>query len=897
MSLPRQPQGRKRQLTADSANGASQSAARFLDLVFAASQGVHELRIFPKGGRKRTVAGWFDSAERARLALRNTRYPGNAQIYITLNPCKPALHARIANRLDDADKTTTDGDISRRLWLYVDLDPERPSGISSTEDEHHEALEQARRIRALVRERGWPEPVLADSGNGAALLYRIDLPNDASAKELVKAALEGIAHLAEGHRDGESYQLPGALPVLVDLKVFNAGRIVRVFGTLNCKGDSTADRPHRESKLLEVPEQLVVVSQELLSSMAALLPSPPDRPHTRPAAPHSRHPWAWDATRVEEFIQAHHLEVHQHKQGPGRQIWVLKVCPFDAAHTDRSACITLEDDGQLGFKCQHNGCSGKGWRDLRAKLDPALRPAETTPREPLRSPKPSLLLTGRDPAEIREECWKLLVQCDPPEAFLRDGRAVHLLYGEDGYTIACMTPARFCSAVEACATPVRGSKIGPIPADLPKTHGERAIARPWDELPPLQRIARAPVYTETGLLNRSGYHREHALFMSLPEPLERLRIAERPTAEQVAQAKDWLLSELLSDFPFVADSDRTHYVAALLLPFVRPLINGPTPLHLIESPTPGSGKSKLATVCGLIATGEAPAPSALSGADDEQRKQLTSLIASGSPILLLDNINAKLAGGALAAALTAWPYWRDRILGRNDAVQTVPNNALWLATGNNVLFSDEVARRAIRIRIDPRTERPEERTGFKHDPLEPWVLKSRPHLVQALLTLVAHWLAIGRSLWVGPPMGSFESWTRLLGGILEAAQVPGFMADRTEFLASADAEGQEWREFVLRWYAAYEGQWCRVATLRDLLLGFVVRSDTETGEEHRLKVGEELLPAVLGEGTDRSQVTRLGMALQRKRGRIFAGYAIESSTNTHKNIGQYRLVDVNSVAK
>jgi hypothetical protein len=59
-------------------------------------------------------------------------------------------------------------------------------------------------------------------------------------------------------------------------------------------------------------------------------------------------------------------------------------------------------------------------------------------------------------------------------------------------------------------------------------------------------------------------------------------IAERPTPQQVAATRSLLLDDLLGDFPFVGDAERAHSVALLLLPFMRPMIPGPTPLHMVR---------------------------------------------------------------------------------------------------------------------------------------------------------------------------------------------------------------------------------------------------------------------------------------------------------------------------
>ena len=83
------------------------------------------------------------------------------------------------------------GTCSRRAGSWWTATPERPAGISATEAEHAAALLLAQTVRRFLQEAGWPDPVLADSGNGGHLVYRIDLPNDAASTALVKRCLDG----------------------------------------------------------------------------------------------------------------------------------------------------------------------------------------------------------------------------------------------------------------------------------------------------------------------------------------------------------------------------------------------------------------------------------------------------------------------------------------------------------------------------------------------------------------------------------------------------------------------------------------------------------------------------------------------------------------------------------
>jgi hypothetical protein len=197
---------------------------------------VVELRI-PKTERDGVMSGYFNDREKLPRAAADCN--GSANVYATLNPVRPDLLARAANRIQRrARVTTSDKDIVRRRWLPIDCDPARPADISSTDEEHEAALERARDIRMMLAEEGWPAPILADSGNGAHLLYPIDLPNDAAATALVAGVLEGLAKRFDDTR------------VKIDPTMSNAARIIKVYGTVASKGDNTppAVEDHRRAE-------------------------------------------------------------------------------------------------------------------------------------------------------------------------------------------------------------------------------------------------------------------------------------------------------------------------------------------------------------------------------------------------------------------------------------------------------------------------------------------------------------------------------------------------------------------------------------------------------------------------------------------------------------------------
>jgi hypothetical protein len=218
--------------------------ARAIGLLFDPDT-VVELRALkaPKAG---TVSGYFDGEHREELIQAATEWSGKAQgVYVTLNPVHPDLLARASNRARRfADCTTKDNEILRCVWLPIDFDPKRLSGISATDAEHQAALDRARRCRDYLRRLGLPDPIFADSGNGAHLLYPFDAANDEASTDLVKRVLETLAsQFSDGTVD-------------VDRSVFNPARIWKLYGTLSAKGDHRADRPHRIARILEVPNNV-----------------------------------------------------------------------------------------------------------------------------------------------------------------------------------------------------------------------------------------------------------------------------------------------------------------------------------------------------------------------------------------------------------------------------------------------------------------------------------------------------------------------------------------------------------------------------------------------------------------------------------------------------------------
>lgn len=485
---------------------------------------------------------------------------------------------------------------------------------------------------------------------------------------------------------------------------------------------------------------------------------------------------------------------------------------------------------------------------------------------------PSIQVNGRQLIDVVAEARTAVRQANrKPFVFVRSGRLVRIVRTEQGLTIDAMDEDAAYGLLARAARWHRvndkGEHIGCSPS---KDAARDILAYPDQELPGLEAVVAVPVFASSGILiTRKGYNRKERLWYEPPRDLRIGTIPAQPTRSEVDDARDLILHELLADFPFAADSDRAHALAAILLPFVRRQIRGCSPIHLIEASTPGSGKGLLADVVSLIAEGRPCQATTITRDETETRKKLTALLLRGGSVILIDNVREALDSEQFASALTA-EIWSDRHLGQTRMID-LPNRTTWLVTANNPNLSLEIARRCVRIRLDPKMDKPWQREGFKHDPLRGWVLENRSGLVRAVLILVRRWMAAG-SPRGKKVLGSFEDWACVMGGILDEAEVPGFLGSQDELFEMADAEGGEWREFVTAWWKAHGSEWVRV---KDLM---------EIAER------EDLLPLTRGAKGERSERIRVGLKLSQLRGRLLGTCRIEAGTDAHEKAVRYRIV-------
>ena len=312
------------------------------------------------------ASGYFTSADTAIKALQDfhpewnarTKTARAANIFITLNPINISCYSRKQHDcfIENAQPTTKDNEITALHWLLIDLDPKRLSGVSSSEEELELAKKKARVIHDFLSDRGFKEPIRAMSGNGIHLVYRFDVPNIAENVAVFENALKV---LSQKFSDDE---------VEVDTTVFNPARICKLWGTIAQKGATTPERPHRKAYIEpSVPSSVDVNDFTLLQALAA------EFEENKPSVPvqNTIQTEKKEKFDLQKFISNHNIPIKSIENTPNGTVkYILEHCLFDESHKGKDAAIFEKTDGSLGYKCFHNSCSDKHWKDVRLLFEP-----------------------------------------------------------------------------------------------------------------------------------------------------------------------------------------------------------------------------------------------------------------------------------------------------------------------------------------------------------------------------------------------------------------------------------------------------------------------------------------------------------------------------------------------
>jgi hypothetical protein len=451
--------------------------------------------------------------------------------------------------------------------------------------------------------------------------------------------------------------------------------------------------------------------------------------------------------------------------------------------------------------------------------------------------------------------------------------------------------------------------------DPPMSNVNDILAMGTWPFPVITGVVEVPTLRRDGtILDTPGYDSDTQLVYIPSQDLEIPAVPASPTQQDAKDAINVLL-EAIGDFPYESDTHKANAIAGIITPVIRPALRGHIPLQLIDATRQGTGKTLLAEVQAYIATGRKGALKTAPDSEAEWRKTITTTMREGSAVNIIDNVRAKLDSASLDALLTSY-YWSDRLLGTNKSGE-YPNKGTWTATGNNITIGGDLPRRCYLVRLDAGTAKPWQRTGPVFDlydedefpthmavvdhtfiDLETWLPENRGRLVAAILTIARAWYVAGKpqapSL---PTFGSFEDWTRTLGGMLHYAGVRDFLGNLDAFQEDADYDTRQWAGFLHALSERFgKGEFkatdiantINLFEKEELALGY---SQPIPADVSARKVYDHAPDYILN-AKPSSRKTIIGIAFNKRQGTVFddSGLCLKRNYDSHSKVSMWQVV-------
>lgn len=412
--------------------------------------------------------------------------------------------------------------------------------------------------------------------------------------------------------------------------------------------------------------------------------------------------------------------------------------------------------------------------------------------------RPSICVAAPKRDAVVTACIQALRQRNQssPELFARGHQMVYVAPDKKGR--AAIIPAEksyLLGELERAADFYKETKKGRADAWPAPALAEAILARPQAEwgFPGLDGVVTGPILRKDySLVTEPGYDPGLCLYYAPQKRLALPEIPEQPTPEQCREAVA-VIDDAIGEFPWVGPADRANFLALLLTPVVRHIV-GCVPIALIDAPKKGTGKSLLAEILARVHEGKPPSLWTPPTADNWERI-VTTVLLSGQPITIFDNLESTLSSPVLSKVVTSDEH-ADRQFHTQKRI-AMRNSTLFVVTGNNIRLAGDIGRRCYQIRLDAKSSRPWDRKRFQHPYLKSYVLQQRPQILAAILTMVRGWTAAGKPrLHTEELGGGFEGWSRTVGRILAYAGVSGFLGNQERLYADSDVPEGQWTNFL-----------------------------------------------------------------------------------------------------
>lgn len=305
-------------------------------------------------GNNKTASGYYKNIENLVRDVERMDAEDKFQIYFTLNCIEDSCYGReqCEKVIWKPKNTTTDNDIKGRYWIMIDLDPKRPAGTSSSNDEYEKAHMKAIEVYRYLMDMGFYEPVVCSSGNGWHLLLPCKIGISTETNEVVNKFLRVLSMLFSDES------------IDIDVKVGNPARICKLYGTMAKKGTNIPERPHRMARIVKTPEEIKPNNIEYFKKVAELFPE-----KEQPSVNNNWKPQDSNFD-LDDFIAKHNIPVTRKVEVADGTRYYLEHCLFNPEHKGKDAILFKHNNGAVAYYCYHNSCQDNDWRKVREMYEP-----------------------------------------------------------------------------------------------------------------------------------------------------------------------------------------------------------------------------------------------------------------------------------------------------------------------------------------------------------------------------------------------------------------------------------------------------------------------------------------------------------------------------------------------
>lgn len=277
----------------------------------------------------------------------------------------------------------------------------------------------------------------------------------------------------------------------------------------------------------------------------------------------------------------------------------------------------------------------------------------------------------------------------------------------------------------------------------------------------------------------------------------RAAVEEVPLAEAVG-----LLLDLLADYEFHSDGDRSRAVASFLTPALKfsGLIDGPIPIDVAEADDSQAGKSFRQTLVPALYNHAMAILATSSRGVGSIDEAMDAQLIKGSPFIQIDNLRGKLVSQRLESIITAnGEYIARAAYTANTTVDTA--KVMFFISSNGFEATVDLANRASIIR---QRKRPGHQwRTFAGRNLREHIKANLPRYQGAVAAVVREWHRQGKPR-TDTTGHSFQSWAQPLDWIVQNLfRLPPLLNGLSEARDRAASPNLSFlRQIVLRWVAS-----------------------------------------------------------------------------------------------